>query len=145
MYDIFEQLLQSHGISAYKFCKETGVSQSTISTWKKKNSKCGMDLARIVANYFNVTIDYLMTGGNETRSCKTETPLNSRDERDIAKRLENTLNALEDSNESLMFSGEPLDDETRELLKASLENSLKIAKINAKQKFTPKKYRNDNE
>ena len=63
MYEIFEQLLQSNGISAYKFCKETGVSQSTISTWKKKNSKCGMDLASIVANYFNVTIDYLMNGG----------------------------------------------------------------------------------
>nr|WP_296960507.1 helix-turn-helix transcriptional regulator [uncultured Mediterraneibacter sp.] len=64
MYEIFEQLLQSHGISAYKFCKETGVSQSTISTWKKKNSKCGMDLAEIVANYFNVSIDYLMNGGD---------------------------------------------------------------------------------
>ena len=42
-----------------------------------------------------------------------------------------------------MFSGEPLGDETRELLKASLENSIRIAKINAKQKFTPKKYRKD--
>ena len=43
--------------------------------------------------------------------------------------------------DGLMFSGEPLDDETRELLKASLQNSITIAKINAKQKFTPKKYR----
>lgn len=84
-----------------------------------------------------------MTGENS--SDKKDVQLNVRDERDIAKRLENTLNALEDSQESLMFSGEPLDDETRELLKASLENSLKIAKINAKQKFTPKKYRTDNE
>lgn len=62
MYEIFEQLLQSRGISAYKFCKETGVSQSTISTWKKKNSKCGMDLAEIVADYFGIAIDYLMKG-----------------------------------------------------------------------------------
>ena len=62
MYEIFEQLLQSRGISAYKFCKETGVSQSTISTWKKKNSKCGMDLAEIIANYFGIAIDYLMNG-----------------------------------------------------------------------------------
>lgn len=62
MYEVFEKLLQSHSISAYKFCKDTGVSQSTISTWKKKGSKCGMDLAEIVANYFDVTIDYLMNG-----------------------------------------------------------------------------------
>ena len=38
MYDIFEQLLQNFGISAYKFCKDTGISQSTISTWKKKRN-----------------------------------------------------------------------------------------------------------
>ena len=96
-----------------------------------------------VEDYFGVSINYLISG--ENNSSTTEAQLNQRDERDIAKRLENTLNALEDSQESLMFSGEPLDDETRELLKASLENSLKIAKINAKQKFTPKKYRTDNE
>ena len=69
--------------------------------------------------------------------------LNKRDERDIAKRLEQTLNDLEQNQDGLMFSGEPLDDETKELLKASLENSIRIAKINAKQKFTPKKYRKD--
>ena len=72
------------------------------------------------------------------------TMLNKRDENDIAKRLENTMADL-DTDEALMFSGEPLDDTTRELLKASLENSIRIAKINAKQKFTPKKYRNNNE
>lgn len=107
------------------------------------NSTPNPDRLQKLATYFGVSIEYLMTGENS--SDKKDVQLNVRDERDIAKRLENTLNALEDSQESLMFSGEPLDDETRELLKASLENSLKIAKINAKQKFTPKKYRTDNE
>ena len=67
--------------------------------------------------------------------------LTKKDEKDIAKRLEQTLDQLESDQDGLMFSGEPLDDETRELLKASLQNSITIAKINAKQKFTPKKYR----
>ncbi|MGL6201909.1 MAG: helix-turn-helix domain-containing protein [Lachnospiraceae bacterium] len=62
MYDIFEKLLASKGITAYRFCKDTGVSSSTISTWKKKNSECGTELAKIIANYFDVTIDYVMTG-----------------------------------------------------------------------------------
>ena len=39
------------------------------------------------------------------------------------------------------YSVEEIVFETRELLKASLQNSITIAKINAKQKFTPKKYR----
>ena len=39
----------------------------------------------------------------ENASAKSGLQLNQKDERDIAKRLENTLNALEDSQESLMF------------------------------------------
>jgi len=46
-----------------------------------------------------------------------------------------------DSNEALMFDGEPVDDETRELLKKSIENTLKWAKISAKEKFSPHKYK----
>ena len=81
-------------------------------------------------------MDYLLNGVDEDG-------LSEKDNKDIARRLESTLEELENSQDGLMFSGEPLDDETRELLKASLENSIRIAKINAKQKFTPKKYRKD--
>lgn len=62
MYDIFEQLLQRLGISAYKFCKDTGISQSTISTWKKKRNIISGDIAKQIADYFNITVDYLITG-----------------------------------------------------------------------------------
>ena len=58
MYDIFEHLLQSYGITAYKFCKETGISQSTISTWKKKKNIISGEIAQTIANYFNVSVDY---------------------------------------------------------------------------------------
>ena len=71
-----------------------------------------------------------------------ETPvLTKRDERDIAKRLDMILGDLGDAEASLMFDGEPIDDETRELLRISLQNQLEISKRIAKQKFTPKKYR----
>ena len=62
MYEIFEQLLHSYGISAYKFCKETGISQSTISTWKSKKNLISGEIAKKIADYFGVTVDYLMTG-----------------------------------------------------------------------------------
>lgn len=62
MYKIFEQLLQSYGITAYKFCKDTGISQSTISTWKKKGNLINGEMAKIIAEYFNVSVDYVMTG-----------------------------------------------------------------------------------
>lgn len=35
MYEVFEQLLQKYGISAYKVAKEAGVTQTALSNWKK--------------------------------------------------------------------------------------------------------------
>lgn len=35
MYEIFSKLLQEHGVTPYKVSKETGVSQSTLSDWKR--------------------------------------------------------------------------------------------------------------
>ena len=66
-----------------------------------------------------------------------------KDERDIEKRLEAMIGDLEGGTDGLMFSGEPLDEETRELLRISLRNQLEISKRIAKQKFTPKKYRKE--
>jgi transcriptional regulator with XRE-family HTH domain len=62
MYEIFEQLLKAYDMTIYKFCKETGVSESTIYTWKKKGTMCGSKLQKIVCEYFKVSADYLMTG-----------------------------------------------------------------------------------
>lgn len=62
MYEVFEQLLQSYAISTYKFCKETGISQSTISTWKSKRNLISGELAKKIADYFGISVDYLMTG-----------------------------------------------------------------------------------
>lgn len=62
MYEIFEKLCEQMGITPYRFCKDTGISTSTISTWKNKGSKCGAKLQKIVCEYFNISVDYLMTG-----------------------------------------------------------------------------------
>lgn len=133
-----------------ELCKINGVSmnkvESDLNFGKGYISKLGKSTPnaskiRQIADYFDVTVDYLMSGKESSQ--EIEVKLTRKDEKDIARRLESTLEELENSQDGLMFSGEPLDDETRELLKASLENSIRIAKINAKQKFTPKKYRKD--
>ncbi len=117
---------------------------------KNKHPKTGKSIAPSIqsikqaADGMNMDFNVLFNMLDGDVTIQEELPLTQKDEKDIAKRLENTLSDLENSQNALMFSGEPLDDETRELLKASLENSIRIAKINAKQKFTPKKYRSDN-
>jgi len=62
MYEIFEQLLQKYGISAYKVSKETGITQSTLSDWKRGRSTPKTDTMKKIADYFGVTVNYLMTG-----------------------------------------------------------------------------------
>lgn len=129
------------GMSQIDFATKINVSKQTL--YKYENNlitNIPSDKIEAVANLCHVSPAYLMGWTDDSGSQSTPT-LNKKDEKDIAKRLEQTLSQLESEQDGLMFSGEPLDDETRELLKASLENSITIAKINAKQKFTPKKYR----
>jgi|GEM_PF-6191384 len=74
------------------------------------------------------------------RKLKPKTVLTSKEERDIVKDLERIMADLE-SNQALAFHGEPIDEEEMELLRSSLEQSLRLAKMMAKKKFTPKKHR----
>lgn len=62
MYEIFEQLLQSFSVTAYKVAKETGVTQSTLSDWKRGRSTPKSETMKKLADYFGVSVDYLMTG-----------------------------------------------------------------------------------
>ena len=68
MYEIFEQLLQKYGVTPYKVSKETGVSQSSLSDWKLGKITPKTSTLKKIADYFGVTVDYLMTG--ETSSGK---------------------------------------------------------------------------
>lgn len=133
--DRIKILCKEKGVSQSKMEKDINISNGASSKWK--NSSPSMEILQKLSIYFEVSIEYLMTGQE-----KPDKILNTKDKKDIAKRLESALLDLENQQEALMFSGEPLDDETRELLKASLANSITIAKINAKQKYTPKKYKN---
>ena len=62
MYEVFEQLLQKFGVTAYQVSKATGVSQSTLSNWKARRNLMRGDKAQKIADYFGVSVDYLMTG-----------------------------------------------------------------------------------
>ncbi|WP_200886094.1 XRE family transcriptional regulator [Heyndrickxia ginsengihumi] len=68
--------------------------------------------------------------------------LNAKDEKDIAKKMESILKEM-DSGTALAFDGEPMDEETKELVRAAIESNLILTKQIAKKKFTPKKYRKE--
>lgn len=150
MYERFLQLLEENGITAYKVSKDTGIATSTLSDWKNGRSVPKQDKLSKIAEYFNVSIDWLL-GNSEFRSLPEEYELSldvqrnedftKRDKRDIARTMNFMLEQLDNYQQALMFDGEVLDDETRELLKDSIENSLKIGKLISKKKYTPNKYK----
>ncbi len=146
MYERFAELLKEKGITSYRISKEISISQSTLSDWKKGKSTPKADKLQLIANYLDVSLDYLV-GKTDVRHTATESQkeniLTKKDERDIQKKIQSILDDLDNQEDALMYNGEPLelDDITRELLRNSLENGLRIAKIKAKEKYTPKKYR----
>lgn len=60
MYEIFEQLLQKRGITAYRISKDTGIAQSILSAWKTGKSTPKLDKLKTIADYLGVSIEYLM-------------------------------------------------------------------------------------
>lgn len=138
MYEIFMQLLQKYGVSPYKVSKETGVSQSMLSDWKKGRSTPKTDNMKKIADYFGVSVDYLMTGKEELE--KKETTLTPKDERDIKKKLDSIMDDIKNQEDGpLYFNGEEIDDVSLDLLENALESAMKQLKIINKEKYNPNK------
>lgn len=61
-YENFEKLCKMKGVKPGTVSRETGISTATLSNWKKGNYTPKQDKLSIIADYFNVSVDYLMTG-----------------------------------------------------------------------------------
>lgn len=138
MYEIFEQLLQRNGISAYRVAKEAGVTQTALSNWKNGRNTPSAPTLQKIADYFGVSIDYLMTG-KETE--EKESKLKPKDERDIKNILANTEQLLK--QDGLMFDGQPASQEAIDSILSAMQIGMEMAKKKNKEKYTPKKYKKD--
>lgn len=138
MYEIFEQLLQKRGVTAYRVAKETGVTQTALSNWKSGRSTPTTKTLQKIADYFGVTIDYLMTGKEPEE--QNEPTLTAKDQRDIQQILDQTREQLM-SQEGLMFDGDPVSPEAIESILAAMQIGMEMVKKKNKEKYTPKKYR----
>lgn len=62
MYEILEKLMNSNKVTLYKLSKDTGIPYSSLSDWKNGKSVPKADKLMKIAEYFNVTVEYLQTG-----------------------------------------------------------------------------------
>ncbi|MBE7076333.1 MAG: helix-turn-helix transcriptional regulator [Clostridiales bacterium] len=59
--EILRELMYEKGITKITFlASETGIPRTTISTWMSKKSVPQIDSLDKLANYFNVTTDFLL-------------------------------------------------------------------------------------
>ena len=122
IYDRVKELAKSRNISIRELEKRLGFGNGTISKWIDSGS---IEKVSKVANYFHVSIDYLL-GKEEPQQI------------DIGKQTEDLLDAINMNN--VQFFGTPMTDEDREAFASTIETALIANKYKAEQK---KSERND--
>lgn len=131
--DRLRSLREGKGLSQKELADRLKINRSTYARYETSSTQPDYDILNSIANFYEVSIDYLLGRTNAQ-------PL-SKEERDIAKRLKEFEAELENSD-GLSFNGEPMSDEAKESLKESMELLFRqTQRIN--KKYVPKKYRED--
>lgn len=131
-----QALCKNNGISMNQLEQNLGFGKGYIS--KLGKSIPNANKLQKIAQYFHVSVDYLMTG-DEPEEQKGSV-LNAKDQRDIEKILNQTREQLM-NQEGLMFDGDPASPEAIESILAAMQIGMEMAKKKNKEKYTPKKYR----
>lgn len=136
-YEIILKLCKQRGIAGTALEKELGFGRGSIG--KLKNGKTTAERLQKIADYFGVTVDYLMTGEEPEQK---EITLTAKDERDIEKDLNRIMDKLMNDEEGpATYGGDPINPEAAELFREELQIALRRLKIINKEKYTPKKYK----
>lgn len=109
-----KRYLRINKVSRTQLSESLGISYSTISDWVNGKSYPRIDKIEMMANYFGIN-----------KSDLVEDKANQK-EIDIANMVNDLMDNL-NSNQALMYSGEPMDEVTKDLVRASIEQAARIA------------------
>lgn len=122
MYEIYQKLRDERGLKDSDVAREASVSKLTFSDWKVGRSKPGIKKLQKIADFFGVTVDYLMTGKEDEQKEKDNTG-------DLKQKFEELKELLENGKmQPLRYDGQPIDDNTKELLLKQVEISMAMMK-----------------
>ena len=130
-YETIKKLCKANGITVTGLEKELGFARGSLC--KVDTNKPSMEKVQKLASFFNVSVDFLMTG-------KKENGLTEKDTRDIAKDLESIMKKLESGEDGpIRYNGQVIDDTSRILLRNAIELGLTQLKIENKELYNPNK------
>lgn len=112
LYERIKSAALTHGLSINKLEKALGFSNGTIGKWKKAAVPYA-DRLLAVASYLNTTVEYLMTGKDETVSLYNNNVLN------------NSINESPNSHLTINDNSNNITKQELELLVAYRELSIK--------------------
>ncbi len=72
MYEVFERLLKERNVTASDVSKATGIARSNFTDWKKGRTTPKLEKIQKIADYFDVSIEYLMTGEEKNPIVRTD-------------------------------------------------------------------------
>lgn len=134
--ELVKSICKERKIPISKLERECGFGNGYIG--QLKNGTFPSDRLMLIADYLNVSSHYLMTGNKQEKA--TDSTLNTKDEKDIAKDLDNIMAKLSNKEDGpASFNGEDMSEETIELFKDELERALRILKVINKEKYNPNK------
>lgn len=136
-YEVIKQLCDEHGIALTALEKELGFGRGSLG--KLKSGGTSAKRLQKIADYFCVSINYLMNG-ETTEKINNTSQLSTKDERDIAKDMENIRQKLTNGADGpISYDGEPVPAEDAELLLGQIELMMRRLKPINKEKYNPNK------
>ena len=129
--DRVKKICKERKIPISKLERELGFSNGYISQLKK--GVFPSDRLILIANYLQVSTEFLMNGVDDDG-------LTDKDNRDIARDMENIRSKLlSGSDGPLSYDGEPIPEEDAELLLGQIELMMRRLKPINKEKYNPNK------
>jgi len=139
--DRLRLLRKKKGLTQTEFAERMGMPNQNVSNYERDFRQPDYETLKKFADYFEVSTDYLLGITENPEGAKIKDSPSSRDEKDIAKRLEEFKKDLT-SSDGLNFSGEPMSEDAKESLIEAMDHIFRqTQRIN--KKFIPKKHRQD--
>lgn len=107
MYEIYQRLLDEKGLKNADVSRGTGVSNMTLSDWKRGVSTPKYENMEKIANFLGVTVEYLKTG-KESRLSEINANIDY-------------MMLTDDDSRNIVIEYQKFDDAHKEMLKKYME------------------------
>lgn len=154
--EIITTLKDEKGWSVSELARRLDIAKSSLSRYFNKTREFPLNRVNDFARVLGVSPEYILgfdLQGNEVDDPQHiskaipdpnwQPEITPKDEQDIANQLEGMLNAMGGNSFAAYGNSsiDELDEDDYELLRASLESTLHTAKLLAKKRYTPNKYK----